>query len=291
MYQLKGHVIRPPAEADSVILQATWGCPHNACTFCGTYRALAHRVLPVDEFECHVRDATEVYPAHHPRIFLADGDVMSLATPDLLERMAVVKSHFPQANRFSLYARAEGILSKSDNELNDLRTAGLRTAYLGLESGDDSVLTRIAKGSTAESMTRAVQRAQACGIRLSVMALIGLGGREGTTEHADATARVLSAMNPRFLSLLTLRILPGTELHEALNAGTFTPLSEAEALAETERILTGLTCTGTIFRSDHASNALPLAGSLPRDRERLLAELNQAASGTRSLRPAWLRGL
>lgn len=273
---------RPPAEAYSMIVGVTSGCSHNGCTFCGMYRGVPTHVRSTSEFEDHLALAAAQYPSSIRRVFLGDGDAMSVPAGDLLERIGQVRGRFPKANRFSCYARAEGILGKTDDALNDLRAAGLRTLYLGLESGDEELLCSINKGCTAAEMVEAVQKARRCGIRMSVMALIGLAGVEGSLKHAEATADALNRMSPRFTSLLTYIPVPRSRPE--------TTIDDSAALAEIRMVLERLSCT-TIFRSDHASNALALAGNLPTDRERLLAELDEAMDSTLRRRPSWLRGL
>lgn len=281
---------RPPAEADSAILGLTSGCPHNACTFCGMYRGVPVGLRTAEEFRRHVRLARREFPAGATRIFLGDGDAMRAPTEAILEAMEIARETFPEARRFSLYARPEGILAKSREELRRLVDAGLRTAYLGLETGDPTLLAAIRKGCTVEDLVAAVRLAEDCGLRMSVMALVGLGGRAGSAAHAAGTAEALNRMEPRFASLLTFIPVEGTELHADL-AGRFFPLDDREALGEIRAVVAALSCRGTIFRADHASNPLPLAGTLPRDRERLLAEIDGALAGDRGLRPGWLRGL
>ncbi len=282
---------RPPGEADSVILGVTVGCPHNACSFCGMYRDLVHRVRTETEFARHVALAARLFPSEERRVFLGDGDALCLPAESLLARMSEVRRHFPRAGRFAAYARAEGLLAKTPEELQALAVAGLRTVYLGLESGDEDLLARLRKGCTAAQMIAAARRASEAGLRVSVMALIGLAGRSGSERHAQATAAALSAMRPRFISLLTYIPVEGTEWARAVEAGEIELLDDREALRETRLILVGLDCPGAVFRADHASNPLPLGGNLPRDQERLLAELDAGLAGEERLRPLWLRGL
>ena len=282
---------RPPAEADAVVVGVTSGCSHNACAFCGMYRRRSYHARTLEEFRAHLARARQLFPASATRVFLGDGDAMAVDAEHLLACMAAAREFFPNVRRFGIYARAEGILAKSDSDLQRLAAAGLRVAYLGLESGDAEVLQRVGKGCTVGEMIAAVHRAQAAGIKMSVMALVGLAGREGTARHADATAMALNEMNPRFINLLTYIPVPDTPLWHDIRSGRLTALDDREALMEICRIVAGLECCGSLFRADHASNPLPLAGNLPRDKQSILTMLQATLAGRLALRPRWLRGL
>ncbi len=286
-----GDPIRPPAEAGSTILQVTVGCPHHACRFCGAYRETRFRVRPPAEFRAHVEAVAAAGPGDVSRVFLADGDAMALPTDRLLEAMAQVRAVLPGARRFSLYAGAGGILAKSDAELARLKAAGLNTFYLGLESGSEEVLRQVGKGCTAAAMIEAVRRAQAAGLRASVMVLLGLAGRAGSLAHARATAAALNRMQPRLLSVLTLMLVPGTPLAEDARAGRFALPDARDMLGELRELVAGLALDRTVFTANHASSWLPLEGALPRDRDRLLASLDAALAGAVPLTPSFLRGL
>lgn len=287
-----GTVIRPPSEADSYILQVTYGCSHNLCTFCGTYPDKPFRVRPAGEVLQDIELAHHALPDTR-RVFLADGNALVLSTQRLVPILKALGSAFPDLQRAGIYANAQDLLGKSPDELTTLRGLGLRIVYLGLESGSDAVLRRINKGATAAEMIAAVQRAQAAGIRVSVIALLGLGGTDLSAEHAAATGRVVSAMDPRYLSLLTLMLVPGTPLYQQWRDGVFQLPEPESLLAELRQVLLHLEgLSGCIFRTNHASNYLPLAGTLPKDRESLLATLDAAlARGRSALRPESWRGL
>ena len=287
-----GTVIRPPSEADSYILQVTYGCSHDQCTFCGTYPDKPFQVRPADE----VRDDIELARAEMPdtrRVFLADGNALVLSTQRLVQVLEALSAAFPDLQRVGAYANARDLLDKSLEELTTLRNRGLRIVYLGLESGHDEVLRRVHKNTTAAEMIEAVRRAQAAGIRVSVIALLGLGGPELSREHAEATGRVVSAMDPRYLSLLTLMLVPGTPLHQDWCDGTFQLLEPAAMLIELRQVIVHLEgLSGCIFRTNHASNYVPLAGTLPKDKLHLLTTLDAAlARGRSGLRPEAWRGL
>lgn len=287
-----GTVIRPPSEADSYILQVTYGCSHNRCTFCGTYPDKPFQVRLFDEVREDIALARRVLPATR-RVFLADGNAMVLSASRLIPILDALAAAFPDLQRVSIYANARDLLQKSRDDLRRLRERGLRLVYLGLESGHDEVLRRINKGSTAAEMIEAVRHAQAEELRVSVIGLLGIGGTELSAEHAEATGRVVSAMDPRYLSMLTLMLVPGTPLHQQWREGAFQPLEPEALLSELRQVISHLDgLAGCIFRTNHASNYLPLAGTLPKDKPRLLATLDAAIRGGRSgLRPESWRAL
>lgn len=286
-----GNPIRPPAEAGSVILQATTGCPHNRCAFCAAYRGVCFRARGSAEFEAHARLIAALEGNGGSRVFLADGDTMRLPTDRLLEMLEITRRVFPEARRFSLYAGARGILAKRGEELERLKEGGFNTLYLGLESGSEEILRDMGKDVTAAEMTEAVVAAQRAGLRVSVMALLGLGGVDRSIGHARATAATLNRMQPRLLSILTLIPVPGTPLWNRVEEGTFTLPDAHGMLRELRELVAGLELSRTVFTANHASSYLPLEGALPRDRERLLAELDAAIAGSRSLVPEAWRGL
>jgi len=285
-------VIRPPSEADSYILQVTYGCSHNLCSFCGTYLDKPFQARPADEIEQDIALARQCIPDTR-RVFLADGNALVLSSRRLASILDALASAFPSLQRVAAYANARDLLQKSREELQLLRDKGLRLLYLGLESGHDEVLRRINKGATSAAMIEAVQRAQAEGIRVSVIGLLGIGGPELSVAHAEATGRAVSRMDPRYLSLLTLMLVPNTPLYGEWRQGKFQQMEPEALLGELRRIIQHLDgLSGCIFRTNHASNYLPLAGTLPKDKQRLLATLDAAMSSGRSvLRPEQWRAL
>lgn len=287
-----GTVIRPPSEAESYILQVTYGCSHNQCSFCGTYRDKRFQVRPGEEVRQDIELAGRRFPGTR-RVFLADGNALVLATRQLTTILDSLHAAFPELQRVGVYANARDLLRKTPEELAALSRLGQRIVYLGLESGSDAVLSSINKGSSAAEMVAAVQHAQAAGLRVSVIALLGIGGPELSTEHAVQTGRVVSAMDPRYLSMLTLMLIPGTPLYEAHRQGRFGLMSPESLLRELRQVLANLEgLSGCIFRTNHASNYLPLAGTLPKDKQRLLATLDAALErGSAAFRPEVWRAL
>ena len=268
----EGMVFRPPSEARSLILRVTIGCAHNECTFCGMYRDVKFRVRPMTEIAALISQAARYYPDAR-RVFLADGDALVLKNDKLLEIMKMVTDAFPKLQRITCYGGPKDILRKTPEELEALKKAGLQIIYLGIESGDDEVLADCRKGATAEEMIAAGQRVVASGIKLSTMVILGLGGREKSMQHALNSAKVVSAINPTMLSALTLMLQEGTPLRAAADRGEFHPLSPFELLQELRLMLENINVTSPcIFRSNHVSNFLPLAGTLPQDKEQLLID-------------------
>ncbi len=286
----EGHVIRPPSEAESLILQVSVGCSHNACGFCGTYRGVRyHPTAPA-------RIATDLdwAAAHRPetrRVFLCDGDPTALPTDRLLWILAHVRERLPRVERIACYASAPSVAGKSDAELAELRAAGLRMAYLGLESGDDAVLAMVNKGCDARTQITQSRRLIAAGYKLSLTVLLGLGGADRWREHARATGAALSAIDPAHIAALTLMPLPGTPLAAAIADGRFVLPEPPAILAELRELLAAIDISRGLFLADHASNYLPLRIRLPRHKADALARIDAALAGELPLRPESWRGL
>ncbi|MDH4138318.1 MAG: radical SAM protein [Anaerolineae bacterium] len=290
-----GNVVRPPSEAWSYILQITYGCSHNECTFCSTYLDKPFRVRPAQEVLEDIEMARSYVP-HTRRVFLADGNALVLSNRQLVPILDALDKAFPNLERVSIYANAQDILRKSEEELTTLYRKKLGMIYMGLESGDDDILRRVKKGATAAEMVEAVKKAQAVGFEMSAIGILGLGERQHSREHAIATGQVVSAMDPAYFSLLTLMVVPGTELYRQYQAGEFVLIEPLEMLAEMRVMIQHMEgLTNCVFRTNHASNYLPLAGTLPQDKEKLLATLDRAlvhlARGESVLRPEYLRAL
>jgi radical SAM superfamily enzyme YgiQ (UPF0313 family) len=237
------------------------------------YRGLPYRRLPLDEIRSLVMAESRRDPDAR-RIFLADGDVMRRPFDELRCILDLLRRSFPGLARVGLYANGSSIAGKTEEQLRTLRALKLHTLYMGLESGDEDILERCRKGETAAQMVQAGRTAQAAGLRLSVMVLLGLGGAERSAEHAERTAQALNRMQPRLLSALRVVPVPGTELHDDAAAGRFRQLTEWQVVKELRELIERLDLEGTVFRANHSSNVVPLEGRLPRDRERLLAALD-----------------
>lgn len=286
---------RPPSEGRSLIIQATIGCSFNHCTFCAMYKAKAFRPRPLDEVFADIDAAARRWP-DASRVFLADGDALVLPTDDLaaiLDRLVAV---LPRLERVSLYATPINLNRKSVAELRRLRERGLRLAYLGIESGSAATLNRIRKGASPATMVAALARAHAAGIAISATVILGLGGRNLWREHIDGTVEVINRAPLAYLSTLQLRLedeVIDDFIARFERAGIrFTPQGDEGILAELERLLNGIhPVLPAVFRSNHASNCLPLAGTLPNDRAKLLALIALARHGAPMLRPEVLRGL
>ncbi len=286
-------LFRPPAEADSLILQVDQGCPYNRCTFCGMYKDVPYRRLDIAEILSMIRFEARNHP-EAKRVFLADGDVMRKPASELKTILLELKACLPVLARVNLYATGRGIASKSGPELEELRALKLNTLYMGLESGDEETLRQSLKGETAGLMTRAATLAQSSGLKMSVMVLLGLAGEGRSDRHADATAAALNAMQPRLLSMLRVVPIPGTRLFDDTVAGRFRMLSERAIVGELRRMVAGLDLANTVFRANHSSNIVPLEARFPRDKGELLATLDAMLTSGRldscspGELPAWL---
>jgi radical SAM superfamily enzyme YgiQ (UPF0313 family) len=283
-------IIRPPAEADSFLLQVTLGCSTDSCSFCGAYKSKTFRVKDYQEINADIQRHARRYPDTR-RVFLMDGDALVLANSKLVPVLEALNTAFPQLTRISSYANGYNITKKTDQELAELYRHKLSLIYMGLESGSQELLDRCGKSSRVDEMIEAVNRAAMARIKSSVIVLLGLGGKKYSGEHVKATAAALNRMQPRYLSFLSLMIIPGTPLAEEVRRGEFEELNTAELLKETYEIIKGLDLKKTVFRSDHASNYLPLEGAFPKDKMALLHSLESAIGGKIMLKPERLRGL
>lgn len=277
---------RPPSEAKSLILQLTQGCSHNQCVFCYMYKGKPYQVKSHQQMLEHIAWGRGMDPGAR-RIFLADGNCLALETQLLLEILKELYQQFPLLERVALYGGPRDILTKSKEELTALQKAGLHLVYLGVESGSAQVLKKMNKGVTPEEMTEAGTRVLSSGISLSCMLISGLGGRELWREHAQESARVINAINPDYLALLTLMVEENTPLYHQVQAQKFMLLSPQEVFAETLILLENLDLQDCTFRSNHPSNYLNLAGVLNRDKHKLIEQLRHA----RDFRPEGWRAL
>ncbi len=286
-----GAVYRPPSEAHSLIVQATVGCSHNKCAFCNMYKGKTFSIVPIEQVMEDLAWAKNAWPGLIRRVFLADGDALILPTEHILRILRYVSENFPECRRVSVYASPKSILKKTPEELRTLREAGLDLAYLGLETGNEALLKKINKGVTVAQQIEAGRKLKEAGIGLSVTAINGLSGTVGWEEHAVDTARALNAMRPDFIALLTLRIYTGTPMHQWIQEGSLTLPNPMELIREVRLFLTEIDCPGAVFRSNHASNYLVLAGTLNGDREALIRRCDDALRGEAPLRRAVELGL
>ncbi len=287
-----GKLYRPPSEADALILQATIGCSWNHCTYCDMYRDKpTFSVKPVSEaLEDLANAAREVGP-HVEKVFVADGDALVMELGHWEPILEACRRLFPRLRRVSCYATATNVLAKTDAELRALREAGLSLLYMGPESGDEETLKRIAKGSTFADHVEAARRARAAGMELSAIFLLGAGGVERSAEHAAGSAELATAMDPQYLAALTLTIVPSTPLAKLAGRGKFELPAVDHLLGELRTFVAHARPTEALFRTNHASNYLPLGGRLPRDREQIIAVIDRALAGGIALRPERTRGL
>ncbi len=274
----EGRVFRPPSEAYSLIIQATVGCSHNACRFCDMYKEKRFHIRPLEAILEDLREARSFYPSIH-RIFLADGDALVMRQAHLITILKTISQLFPECERVACYASPKSLGTKDDDQLAELHSLGLTMAYMGLESGDDGVLTHVNKGASAADMITGGKRIRQAGIALSVTAISGLGGTAHWQDHAIHTAEALSAMNPDYIGLLTLRLEGQAPMVEEVAKRDFTMLTPIQVAAETRLLLSHMDSPGSVLRANHISNYVNLAGTLNADIPQLLATLDAALEG------------
>lgn len=270
----EGAIYRPPSEAGSLILQLTVGCRHNACTFCSVYKDKRFRIKSEQEIEEIILTALAYYPDAE-RIFLADGDALTIETSILVKILDQLYRGFSRLQRVGIYGGPKDIQRKSIEELKELKEHGLNIVYLGVESGSARILKAVHKGVTPEEMIAAGQKVMASGLLLSCTVIIGLGGKAYSQEHAIETAKVASAINPHYLAGLTLIVMPEAPLIRSVQKGELELLSPFESLSEIKTLVEHLQVTDCIFRCNHPSNYLPLKATLPRDRLMLISIIDK----------------
>jgi radical SAM superfamily enzyme YgiQ (UPF0313 family) len=254
------------------------------------YRDKPFRVRDLEEVLEDIQEAGRIYGSA-AKVFVADGDALVMDGDRWLAILEAIRSNFPNLRRVSCYATAQNVLEKTEEELRQLREAGLELLYIGPESGDDVTLKRIVKGNSFDDHAEAGKKAHRAGMKLSVIFLLGAGGVERTEEHAKESARLVTEMDPEFLSALTLTVIPGTPLHRMMDKGRFALPDIPGLLREIRTIVAESEPTRAIFRTNHASNYLSLEGRLPRDRDRIIASIDSALRGEVPLRPEYFRGL
>ncbi len=287
----EGGIIRPPSEADSLLLQVTVGCSHNKCTFCAAYKAKRFRIKSFEEIEEDILEAAGY--RHFNRVFLCDGDALIVPQPRLVEILQSIRRNLPRVERIGVYANAKSILKKTTEELKELKRLGLGITYLGVETGNEELLQEVHKGIGYEKMVLAGKRIKESGIELSVTVLLGIGGREKSAVHAMDTAMILSEIDPDYVGALTVMVVPGTPLYERYQAGQFVLPDAFGFIQELGMMIAGSNFTNCFFTSNHASNYLPIRARLPEEKERTLAKIRGVieSGDFKRLRPEYMRGL
>jgi len=286
----EGNIIRPPSEANSILLQVTVGCSRNKCTFCGTYRGERFRIKSDSVIQEDIEFAAR-YCRQQRRVFLCDGDALIIPQKRLLKILQTIRARLPWVTRVGTYANAKSLNMKSLSELRDLKDHGLGIAYMGLETGDDVTLKKINKGARAEQMIAMGKKARQAGLKLSITVLLGIAGRQRSQTHARETGCVLSAIDPEYVGALSLMPIPGTPLFEDHQAGDFELLNPQEMLTELRTMIASTNLSRGLFHANHASNYLPIRARMPRDKESTLNLIDQALAGEIGLKPEYLRAL
>ncbi len=283
---------RPPSEGNNLIVQATLGCSFNHCTFCSMYKSKSYLSRPLDQVFAEIDILADQFP-QGARVFLADGDALALPIDHMAKLLDYLAAKLPRLARVSAYASPKNLLDKTPEELVLLREKGLRLLYLGIESGADLILKRIIKGASQKTHIQAIERARDAGLKISATVILGLGGRKDWETHIEGTAELISQAPPTYLSTLQLMLEDNSyEVFMASQPADFQFQDDVGILLEQERLISLINPPRPIiFRSNHASNCLALAGNLPRDRERLLSEIEAVRSGAGKVRPEFLRRL
>lgn len=287
----EGKLYRPPSEARSYILQATIGCSWNKCTYCDMYRDKTFRLRDLEETLKDISMARHAAGDDVDKVFVADGDALVMGMDHWVPILRACRAAFPRLRQVSCYAMANNVIDKSDDELATLQKEGLTQLYIGPETGDPATFKRIVKGQGYDEHVRAAEKSKRAGMRQSVIFLLGAAGVERSDEHAAASARLASAMDPEFLAALTLTVVPETPLAKLHGKGRFELPSVDGLLGELRTFVAEAAPSDALFRTNHASNYLPIGGRLPRDRDAIVAAIDAARAGRIALRPEFARGL
>ena len=286
----EGNIIRPPSEANSILLQVTVGCSRNKCTFCGTYKGERFRIKPDSVIMQDIAFAAR-YCQRQRRVFLCDGDALIVPQQRLLNILKEIQKQLPWVTRVGLYANAKSLGMKTIDELKQLKTYGVGIAYLGLETGDDVTLKKINKGATAAHMIDMGKKAKQAGFKLSITVLLGIAGPERSIIHAQETGRVLSAIDPDYVGALSLMLIPGTPLYQDYSSRKFRLIEPQQMLAELRTMIASTNLTRGLFHANHASNYLPIRARLPKEKTSTLRLIDEALEGKIPLKPEYLRAL
>ena len=286
----EGNIIRPPSEANSILLQVTVGCSRNKCTFCGTYKGERFRIKPDSVIMQDIAFAAR-YCTRQRRVFLCDGDALIIPQKRLINILKVNQKQLPWVTRVGLYANAKALGMKTAEELRELKDHGVGIAYLGLETGDDVTLKKINKGATAAHMIDMGKKAKQAGFKLSITVLLGIAGEERSLIHARETGRILSAIDPDYVGALSLMLIPGTPLYQDYVSGKFRLIEPQQMLAELRTMIASTNLSRGLFHANHASNYLPIRARLPKEKASTLQLIDAALEGKVPLKPEYLRAL
>lgn len=286
----EGNIIRPPSEANSIILQVSVGCSHNKCTFCGAYKGVRFRIKDDLTIKEDIAFAAK-YCRQQKRVFIGDGDALIIPTDRLTEIFLSIRKNLPWVNRISLYGNAKSILRKNNEELVKLKELGLDRIYMGLESGHAPTLKKIRKGVTAEQMIAAAGMVREAGVFLSVTVLLGIAGINDSEIHASESGRILTEMKPNQIAALTLMLLENTPLHENAVSGSFHLPDQKMLLAELRTMVNCINLERVQFQANHASNYLPISGRLMKDKKKILQIIEDGLAGRSYLKAESQRGL
>ncbi len=282
---------RPPSEGKSLIFQVTLGCSFNKCSYCDMYRTKEYRERPWDEIKMEIDLASKHMP-ETTRIFLADGDALNLSTHKMLQILDYIQGKFTNLERISCYAMPKNILEKSVDDLKKLYDAGLTMFYIGIETGSDIILKKITKGATSQTIIKACQKAKDSGYIISCMVILGLGGKNYSKQHIEDTAKILSITSPHYVGALTLHLDKGireeflTKFNES-----FLAIDDSDALDELESLVSKMEPgTPVIFRANHGSNAYPIGGTFPQEKQQMLEKITYLREHPELCRPVGFRG-
>jgi radical SAM superfamily enzyme YgiQ (UPF0313 family) len=286
----EGRIIRPPSEANSILLQVTVGCSHNKCAFCGTYQGERFKIKSDDIIYSDIEYAARNFTFMR-RLFLCDGDALIIPQKRLLAILTAIEEKLPWVTRVGTYANVKSLKMKTPVELAELRSHGLGIIYMGLETGDDTTLKAINKGFTSEAAIEMGRKVIDAGMKLSITVLLGIAGRERSEVHAKETGRVLSAIDPNYIGALSLMLVPGTPLFQDYEKGIFPLLEPKEMLREIRTMISHTELSSGLFFANHASNYLPIKARLPKDKAQTLALIDRALAGELRLKPEYMRAL
>ncbi len=265
---------RPPSEAHSMLLRVTRGCPWNRCKFCGMYKSMRFQKRPVEEIKGDIDRALEFYGDTEMSVFIGDADSPVIKTDEFVEVLEYLRSQFTKIERVTSYGRAKTLANMAPEKLKRLADAGLDRLHLGLETGDPKLLEFICKGTTPEQMIAGGRKVKEAGIELSEYLMLGLGGADGWETHARESAAVLNAIDPNFIRVRTMTLIPDSPLYEAYERGEYKPANALEMLLEERLLIECFDGISSEFHSDHVSNLVPVFGKLMDDRDKMLETLD-----------------